>query len=53
VKALLAAASFALPLVAGAAEHHVVIDGMKFTPQVVQVKKGDTIVWDGGRRQVG
>ena len=36
----------ALPLAAGAAEHRVVIDGMKFTPQVVQVRKGDTIVWE-------
>ena len=45
MKALFAALC-ALPLVAGAAEHHVVIDGMKFTPQVVQVKKGDTIVWE-------
>ncbi|KGF81309.1 hypothetical protein IA69_13235 [Massilia sp. JS1662] len=35
-----------LPLAAGAAEHRVVIDGMKFTPQVVQVRKGDTIVWE-------
>ena len=42
----LLAALCALPLAAGAAEHHVVIDGMKFSPQVVQVKKGDTIVWE-------
>jgi plastocyanin len=46
VKPLLAAALCALPLVAGAAEHHVVIDGMQFTPQVVQVRPGDTIVWE-------
>jgi plastocyanin len=46
VKTLLAAAAFALPVAAGAAEHRVVIDGMKFTPQVVQVRKGDTIVWE-------
>jgi plastocyanin len=45
VKTLLAALC-ALPLAAGAAEHHVVIDGMKFAPQVVQVKPGDTIVWE-------
>lgn len=44
--ATLFAALCALPLAAGAAEHHVVIDGMKFTPQVVQVKKGDAIVWE-------
>ena len=44
--ATLFAALCTLPLMAGAAEHHVVIDGMKFTPQVVQVKKGDTIVWE-------
>jgi plastocyanin len=35
-----------LPALAGAAEHHVVIDAMKFSPQVVQVKPGDTIVWE-------
>ena len=35
-----------LPALAGAAEHHVVIDAMKFTPQVVQARPGDTIVWD-------
>jgi plastocyanin len=46
VKTLLAAALCALPLAAGAAERHVVIDGMKFSPQVVQVKPGDTIVWE-------
>jgi plastocyanin len=45
VKPLLAALLW-LPLMAGAAEHHVVIDGMKFSPQVVQVKPGDTIVWE-------
>ncbi|KQV41020.1 cupredoxin family copper-binding protein [Massilia sp. Root335] len=42
----LAAALCWLPIAAGAAEHHVVIDGMKFSPQVVQVKAGDTIVWE-------
>jgi plastocyanin len=46
VKTLLAAAACALPLLAGAAEHHVVIDGMAFSPRVVQVKPGDTIVWE-------
>jgi plastocyanin len=45
VKPLLAALLW-LPVAAGAAEHHVIIDGMKFTPQVVQVKKGDTVVWE-------
>jgi plastocyanin len=45
VKTLLAALC-ALPLAAGAAEHRVVIDGMHFSPQVVQVKPGDTIVWE-------
>ena len=35
-----------LPALAGAAEHHVVNDAMKFTPQVVQAKPGDTIVWE-------
>ena len=46
MKTLLAAALCVLPLAAGAAEPHVVIDGMKFSPQVVQVRKGDTIVWE-------
>jgi plastocyanin len=45
VKTALVAALW-LPLLAGAAEYHVVIDGMRFTPQVVQVKPGDTIVWE-------
>ncbi|MCS0611324.1 plastocyanin/azurin family copper-binding protein [Massilia kyonggiensis] len=45
MKTLLAALLW-LPVAAGAAEHHVIIDGMKFTPQVVQVRKGDTIVWE-------
>jgi plastocyanin len=45
VKTLLVALLW-LPVAAGAAEHRVVIDGMKFTPQVVQVRKGDTIVWE-------
>jgi len=30
---------------AEAAAHVVVIDGMRFTPQVVKVKPGDTITW--------
>lgn len=42
----LAAALCWLPALAGAAEHHVVIDGMQFSPQVVEVKPGDTIVWE-------
>jgi plastocyanin len=35
-----------LPALAGAAEHHVVIDAMKFSPQVVKARPGDTIVWE-------
>jgi plastocyanin len=45
VKTLLIAALW-LPLLAGAAEHRVVIDAMQFSPQVVEVKPGDTIVWE-------
>jgi plastocyanin len=45
VKPLLIAALW-LPLLAGAAEHRVVIDAMQFSPQVVEVKPGDTIVWE-------
>jgi plastocyanin len=43
VKTLLIAALW-LPALAGAAEHRVVIDAMQFSPQVVEVKPGDTIV---------
>jgi plastocyanin len=28
------------------ADHRVVIEGMRFTPQVIQVKPGDTITWE-------
>jgi plastocyanin len=45
VKTLLIAALW-LPVLAGAAEHRVVIDAMQFSPQVVEVKPGDTIVWE-------
>jgi plastocyanin len=38
----LAAPAFAAPPV----QHQVVIEGMRFTPQVVQVKPGDTITWE-------
>jgi plastocyanin len=30
---------------AAAAEHTIVIDGMRFIPQTVEVKRGDTIIW--------
>jgi plastocyanin len=44
------AAAFALPLPAGAAAaapavHTIVIDGMRFIPQTLEVKSGDTVVW--------
>ena len=45
MKTLLIAALW-LPALAGAAEHRVVIDAMQFSPQVVEVKPGDTIVWE-------
>ena len=36
----------ALPsLLAAPVQHQVVIDAMRFTPQVVQVRPGDTITW--------
>ena len=38
----LAAPALAAPRV----DHRVVIEGMRFTPQVVQVKPGDTITWE-------
>jgi plastocyanin len=37
--ACLAAPAFAAP-------HRVVIEGMRFTPQVLQVRPGDTITWE-------
>lgn len=33
------------PAALPAAEHRVLIDGMAFTPRVVQARPGDTIVW--------
>ena len=45
MKTLLIAALW-LPALAGAAEHRVVIDAMQFSPQVVEAKPGDTIVWE-------
>lgn len=41
----LLAAAAALPATAGAATHTVTIEGMKFMPASVTVKKGDRIVW--------
>jgi plastocyanin len=38
----LAAPASAAPRV----DHRVVIEGMRFTPQVIQVKPGDTITWE-------
>jgi plastocyanin len=35
----------ALPLAAGAATHTVTIEGMKFVPASLTVKKGDRVVW--------
>jgi plastocyanin len=35
----------ALPFAAAAATHTVTIEGMKFVPETVTVKKGDRIVW--------
>ena len=46
MKTALLAALCWLPALAGAAEHHVVIDNMQFSPQVVRVRPGDTIVWE-------
>jgi plastocyanin len=39
------ALAVALPLAAAAATHTVTIEGMKFVPETVTVKKGDRIVW--------
>jgi plastocyanin len=34
-----------VPLLAAAATHTVAIEGMKFVPETITVKKGDRIVW--------
>jgi plastocyanin len=43
--ALRALALLALPSLAGAATQTVTIEGMKFQPASVTVKRGDTVVW--------
>jgi plastocyanin len=35
----------ALPVAAAAATHTVTIEGMKFAPETLTVKKGDRVVW--------
>ena len=50
IAGLAAALLLALPGLAGAAPpaprvHTVVIDGMQFIPQTIEVKPGDTVVW--------
>jgi plastocyanin len=39
------AAGVAWTVVARAAEHTVVIDGVKFEPEATTVQRGDTVVW--------
>jgi plastocyanin len=39
------AAALSLPCLAGAATHVVTIEGMKFAPAEVTVKRGDKVVW--------
>jgi plastocyanin len=41
----LAAVLLALPALAAAETHTVTIDGMKFQPAAVTVKRGDKVVW--------
>jgi plastocyanin len=43
--AFLVALALALPAVAGAATHTVVLEGMKMHPETLTVKPGDRIVW--------
>jgi plastocyanin len=43
--ALCALALLALPALSGAATQTVTIEGMKFQPASVTVKRGDTVVW--------
>ena len=42
---LCALALLALPALSGAATQTVTIEGMKFQPASVTVKRGDTVVW--------
>jgi plastocyanin len=43
--ALVLVAALGPPLHAAPAVHTIVIDGMRFIPQTVEVKPGDTVVW--------
>lgn len=43
--AALAAVVLAAPARAAPAVHTVVIDGMRFIPQTLEVKTGDTVIW--------
>ena len=45
MRSLCALALLALPALAGAATQTVTIEGMKFQPASVTVKRGDTVVW--------
>jgi plastocyanin len=50
IRAALTALLLTLPCLAAAAQpaprvHTVVIDGMQFIPQTIEVKPGDTVVW--------
>lgn len=42
---LAAALALAAPAIAAPVVHTVMIDGMRFIPQVLEVKAGDTVVW--------
>lgn len=43
--ALALLAALAPPLQAAPAVHTILIDGMRFIPHTVEVKRGDTVVW--------
>ncbi|HWJ93186.1 MAG TPA: cupredoxin family copper-binding protein [Telluria sp.] len=45
IAAALAVAVLAAPAHAAPAVHTVVIDGMRFIPQTLEVKAGDTVIW--------
>jgi len=45
VSLFLASAGIGLATAAGPTTHTVVIDGVKYEPETVTVKRGDTIVW--------
>jgi plastocyanin len=45
ISMLLLGACFTMPAAAAPTSHTVVIEGMKFAPETLTVKAGDTVIW--------